>query len=142
MAEETKEAVSLQFPIGLKLEAKNGTEQKVLDYLTANASATLTGKINDGKKTLKGALQYAKDEAKKLAKNEGYIMVEDDTVYGWIIHFFEDDSIEEKKSRGTKKAGKQEPVAKPKAKDKEEKVHKPSDDSLTMDLFGDRKDPF
>lgn len=127
---------ALQFPMGLTLEAKDGTEQKVLDYLNANASPTLTGKINDGKKTLKGALEYAKSEAKKLAKGSGSIMVDDETVYGWIIHFFEEDSIEESKPRTTKTAGKaKKPAATPKKEEK--KVHSTTNCSLTEDMFPD-----
>ena len=128
---------ALQFPMGLTLEAKDGTEQKVLDYLNANASPTLTGKINDGKKTLKGALEYAKSEAKKLAKGSGSIMVDDDTVYGWIIHFFEEDSIEEKKPRGTTTPGKVKKATKKEVAKKEEKKHATTNCPLTEDMFPD-----
>lgn len=78
------------------LTAKNQTEQRVLDYLNANASDVLTVKINAGKKTLVGALDYAKNEAKKLASGESCVCVDDATVFGWIIHYFEEDHITEK----------------------------------------------
>lgn len=78
------------------LTAKNSTEQRVLDYLNANASEVLTAKINSGKKTLAGALNHAKDEARKMAAGESCVCVDDATVFGWIIHYFEEDHIKEK----------------------------------------------
>jgi hypothetical protein len=77
------------------LVASNQTERRLLDYLQANASASLTEKINTGKKTLAGALAYAKGEAQKLANGESSLCVDDATVFGWLIHFFEEDHIEE-----------------------------------------------
>lgn len=81
--------------IELKLKAENGTEERVLKYLQENASAMLAEKINTGTKTLAGAMDYAKDEAHKLARGARYACVEDQTVFGWIIHFFEEDDIKE-----------------------------------------------
>ena len=83
----------------LTLKAGNATEQRVLDYLCANASEVLAGKINAGKKTLAGALDYAKQEAKKLAKGEACVCVDDATVFGWIVHFFEEEHIEQPKAK-------------------------------------------
>ena len=80
----------------LKLEAKTGNEQIILDYLNANASEMLVNKINNGKKTLKQCWTYIVSEAKKLAQNN-CACVEDATVFGWAIHFFEEDSIDGKK---------------------------------------------
>ena len=79
----------------LNLDAKTPTETRVLQYLENNASDVLAEKINAGKKTLAGALKYAKDEAKKLAAGESCICVDDATVFGWIVHFFEEDPIAE-----------------------------------------------
>lgn len=81
----------------LNLQPKTATETRVLQYLEDNASTVLAEKINAGKKTLAGALDYAKGEAQKLANGEGYICVEDATVFGWIIHFFEEEHIAEPK---------------------------------------------
>ncbi len=91
----------------LNLEVKNDMERRIFDYLEENASETLIGKINNGvliekdgkklinKKTLSGFVAYATDEAKKLAeKGARGMFVDDPTVYGWAIHYFEEDSIE------------------------------------------------
>ncbi len=91
----------------LNLQATTKEEQKVKAYLEANASETLAEKINNGvriqkdgkmlinKKTLAGFLKYACDEAKKQAeKGASSTCIDDDTVYGWSVHYFEEDSIE------------------------------------------------
>ena len=91
----------------LNLKANTPSEQKILEYLQNNASETLAEKINNGvpfekdgkpllnRKTLTGFMKYACDEAKKLAeKGSNSAYVEDSTVYGWAIHYFEEESIE------------------------------------------------
>ena len=93
--------------IKLNLIAQDEQEERILAYLQENASETLADKINNGtpfekdghpllnKKTLSGFMKYACDEARKLAeKGANSACVEDVTVYGWAIHFFEEDSIE------------------------------------------------
>lgn len=91
----------------LKLEAKNKEQELVKAYLEANVSELLAEKINNGtplvkngktlinKKTLDGFMKYASDEARKLAsKGANSACVEDKVVYGWAIHYFEENSIE------------------------------------------------
>ncbi len=91
----------------LNLEAKTSAEQKVKAYLEQNASEILARKINEGvrivkdgktllnKKTLAGFLKFACDEAKKQAeKGAQSACIDDAIVYGWAVHYFEEDSIE------------------------------------------------
>ena len=91
----------------LNLTAQNKQEELVLKYLQDNASETLAGKINNGtpyekdgkpllnKKTLAGFMRFACDEARKLAeKGANSACIDDATVYGWAIHYFEEESIE------------------------------------------------
>ena len=91
----------------INLTAANKQEELILHYLENNASETLADKINNGtpfekdgkpllnKKTLSGFMKYACDEAKKLAEKGAHGMfVDDPTVYGWAIHYFEEESIE------------------------------------------------
>lgn len=91
----------------LNLEAKTPEEQKVKAYLEQNASEVLAHKINEGvkivkdgktllnKKTLAGFLKFACDEAKKQAeKGAQSACIDDPVVYGWAMHYFEEDSIE------------------------------------------------
>lgn len=91
----------------LNLEAKTAAEQKVKAYLEQNASEVLARKINEGvkivkdgktllnKKTLSGFLKFACDEAKKQAeKGAQFACIDDAVVYGWAVHYFEEDSID------------------------------------------------
>lgn len=91
----------------LNLTAKNKQEELVLKYLQNNASEPLADKINNGtpfekdghpllnKKTLTGFMRFACDEARKLAeKGANSACIDDATVYGWAIHYFEEESIE------------------------------------------------
>ena len=78
----------------INLTANNANEQRVLDYLEANASDVLAEKINGGNKTLNGFFAYARGEAQELAVN-GCACVEDQTVFGWAVHYFEENEIKE-----------------------------------------------
>ena len=47
------------------------------------------------KKTLDGFLKFACDEAKKQAeKGASCACIDDDVVFGWAVHYFEEDTIE------------------------------------------------
>ena len=91
----------------INLTAQTKEEQKIKAYLEGNASETLAGKINNGvrvqkdgktlvsKKTLAGFMKFACDEARKQAeKGANSACIDDQTVYGWAVHFFEENSIE------------------------------------------------
>ena len=91
----------------LNLQATTKEERKVKAYLEANASEVLAEKINGGvrvqkdgktlinKKTLAGFMKYACGEAKKQAeKGASSACIDDDVVYGWAVHYFEEDGIE------------------------------------------------
>lgn len=91
----------------LNLKTKTKEQELVKAYLEENASETLADKINNGtpfekdgktfinKKTLDGFMKYASDEARKFAsKGANSACVEDKVVYGWAVHYFEEDSIE------------------------------------------------
>ena len=83
------------------------TEEKVLkEYLEQTVSEVLADKINNGvsvekdgkklisKKTLAGFMKYATEEARKqAAKGATCACLHSDIVFGWAIHYFEEDSI-------------------------------------------------
>lgn len=91
----------------IKLETKdNPTLKRLLDYLESNASDELVEKINNGtpyakdgvqlinKKTPDGFMRYATEEAKKLAEKGAMgAMVDDPIVFGWLMHYFQEDEI-------------------------------------------------
>ena len=91
----------------INLEAKGNEQMVLLNYLEENASEVLASKINNGvpvekdgkrlimKKTLAGFMKYALEEAKKtVEKGVSGACIEDKVVFGWLIHYFEEDSIE------------------------------------------------
>lgn len=91
----------------INLDTKeNQTLQRLLDYIEANASDELVAKINNGtpytkdgielinKKDLYGFMRYATEEAKKLAEKGAMgAMVDDPIVFGWLMHYFQEDEI-------------------------------------------------
>lgn len=92
----------------LNLVAEDNVSKIILDYLEQNVSEELANKINNGieiekegkklinKKTLKGFWEYATKEAQKLAKKGAtYGVQTHDVVFGWAIHYFEEESIVE-----------------------------------------------
>lgn len=93
--------------IKLNLETKSKEQEIIKAYLEENASDILADKINNGvkiqkdnktlinKKTLDSFMKYACAEARKLATNgANSACIEDKTVFGWAIHYFEEYSIE------------------------------------------------
>ncbi len=93
----------------LNLTAKGRDQELILAYLTENASEVLADKINNGtpfekdgkqlinRKDLNGFMTFACAEARKLAKKgANSACVEDSVVYGWAMHYFEEDSIQGK----------------------------------------------
>ena len=91
----------------LNLTANTPAEEKILQYLKENASETLANKINNGtpfekdgnpllnKKTLLGFMKYACEEARKTVESgSSSACIEDSVVYGWAVHYFEEESIE------------------------------------------------
>lgn len=90
----------------LNITATTSEEQRIKAYLEENASDTLRAKIENGvpyekdgltlinRKTLSGFMEYACEEARKQAKKGARsACIEDRVVFGWAIHYFEEDSI-------------------------------------------------
>lgn len=87
--------------ITLNLQAENDCQQSIKDYLENNASEILAEKINNGvpvekdgktyinRKTLSMFWRYACERATK--ENKEYVANE--TVFGWAIHYFEENDI-------------------------------------------------
>lgn len=91
----------------LNLVTKTKEQERIKAYLEENASDLLAEKINNGvriekdgktllnRKTLDGFMQYACGEARKTAqKGSSAACVEDSVVFGWAIHYFEENDIE------------------------------------------------
>ena len=75
----------------MKLEAKTPTERRLKEYLDANASAALREKIAvlPDRFNLDAAWRFIQDEARKeLKSHSGFL--EDEVVFGWLVHYYED----------------------------------------------------
>lgn len=92
--------------IELNLATKSPEQEALKQYLQENVSEMLADKINKGvptdvdgkplinRKNLDGFMNYACDEAKKLAgKGAKFACIKSNTVFGWAVHYFEEDSI-------------------------------------------------
>lgn len=93
----------------LNLNATSEPTKRIKEYLEKSASDVLADKINNGvlieqdgqmlvnKKSLDGFMKFATDEARKIAeKGSMCACVDDETVFGWAVHYFEEESIIEK----------------------------------------------
>lgn len=91
----------------LNLEPKDKAQEVIKEYLENTASDVLAEKINNGvliekdvkrlinRKTLDGFMKYACDEARKQAeKGKNSACIQDSVVFGWAIHYFEENAIE------------------------------------------------
>lgn len=91
----------------LNLETKDKAQEVIKEYLESTASDVLAEKINNGvliekegkrlinRKTLDGFMKYACDEARKQAeKGKNSACIGQDVVFGWAVHFFEENAIE------------------------------------------------
>lgn len=84
----------------LNLKAVCNEEEAILKYLEANASEALTEKINKkAERPMIPCLVYCHNEAlERYKKNNGTnncIMIDDATVFGWAVHYYEDVEAEE-----------------------------------------------
>ena len=90
----------------LHLTATTIEEKALKEYLEQTVSEELADKINNGvpfekdgkklisKKTLASFMKYATEEAQKqAAKGATWACLHSDIVFGWAIHYFEEDSI-------------------------------------------------
>lgn len=93
--------------ITLNLKTSNKAQEQIKEYLENNVSETLAEKINNGvkitkdnknlvnKKDLDNFWSFATEEARKNAeKGARGAYVDNETVFGWAIHYFEEDTIE------------------------------------------------
>lgn len=80
-------------------------EQRVKDYLDNYAAqdAVFAIKYMTSGKTLKGCINYITKQAKEAAKSGRTYFADDAEVFGWCVHYFDEDSLNEEKSAPTAK---------------------------------------
>lgn len=111
MAEENAKKES-----AAKAPKKDSNTVAIERYLLKRAVSDpeLATKLKDPSKSIEGCMKYIKDQARKKAIN-GCAMIEDEVVYGWAMHYYDEASAEPQASTATtikaeksKKAEKQE----------------------------------
>ncbi|NCA67902.1 MAG: hypothetical protein EOM87_07565 [Clostridia bacterium] len=134
--------------IELNLQTKTAEQEAIKSYLQENVSATLADKINKGvatsvdgkalinRKDLDGFIKYACEEAKKQAEKDARCAcIRSDTVFGWAIHYFEEDSIIGSLYYCDGTEYKPEPKAAPKTTPTAVKVKEPQNTNFQLSLF-------
>lgn len=101
-----------------KLKAETPPKKVILEYLEKNVSESLAERINSGDKTLQGCWNYIVKQAKQEAQN-GCACCADNEVFGWAVHYFEEDQITETATTTDKKKPKKKEAEKPKTSGKE-----------------------
>lgn len=106
-----------------KLKTEDKSTQRVVDYLVSHCEKvpSFKDKILNDKKSLSECWEYIKSKARKEAKN-GCAMIKDDVVFGWAIHYFDEEELEDwkEKPKNTPKS-KRKKTTKPKPKKEEDK---------------------
>ena len=77
----------------------NSGEKGIYDYIIANCTNELFEKVKRQQKNIADAVQFVMDEiserARKVSENNySSLMLSDEEVFGIVIHYFEEESIE------------------------------------------------
>lgn len=101
------------------------------DYLIERAKIdpSIARNLAKENKSLKRCYQFIIDEAKKISKNN-CAMVKDDVVFGWAVHYYDEDNL---KIDDVKKTQKQ-PVKQPKKDTKPTEEYEKADEGQ-LSLF-------
>lgn len=83
----------------LASEIKNKATLNVIDYLVSRED--MNEKYLNEEKSLKQMVEFIRNNAKKQAQ-DGIAIIEDSTVYGWAIHYW-DESNEDLKLKASNK---------------------------------------
>lgn len=73
----------------LASEVKDTALLKIVEYLLSRID--MNDKYLNESKSLKNMVDFIKGQAKKQSKN-GMAMIEDEVVYGWAIHYWDEDN--------------------------------------------------
>lgn len=125
----------------------NTFEKIIKDYIESacKTDEVLAGKYEKSGKDIEGCCKYIKSEARKQAKN-GFAAIKDDEVFGWAVHYFDEEMTAPKGNVDCKVETTADPnVVRAKVADvpkkavslanEKPKAKKGSDDGLMMSLF-------
>ena len=117
----------------------NTFEKIIKDYIEkfAQGDAVFASKYEKSGKDIEGCCKYIKNEARKQAQN-GCAAIKDDEVFGWAVHYFDEEMTAPKDSPRAEVKVAPSPEMPKKAvslANQKPKAKKGSDDSLMMSLF-------
>lgn len=76
----------------VKLNPNNPNEELIFNFLLENMDAALKEKILNGNKALADCWQYIIEKARKNLNGKSGA-VKSDVVFGWALHYFQEDSV-------------------------------------------------
>ena len=118
--------------------ANAGFENAIKNYLDKRAESDRLFAVSYKKenKSIQECCKYIYSQARKMAKGGNAIGVDDDTVFGWAVHYYDEDDIKVENVRGIV-----ETVAPVKASVKLEKTveQKPIRKKTKQNLFDERQ---
>jgi hypothetical protein len=79
-------------------EAKNPAVKTIAKYLLSRED--IRNNLEKPNKSLKEMFEYIKSKAKKKAEN-GCACIDNDTVFGWAVHYYDEDDLKVKKVQAT-----------------------------------------
>lgn len=126
------------------MPTKNNFETVIKDYLDSRAKTDplFAETYKKPGKNLKECCRYIISRARKLGGTA--VAVDDATVYGWAVHYYDEDNIKVEASSGRVEVAAPAAVVKPgpakpaaPKRQKAKKTNHRADDSLQLSLFGE-----
>ena len=117
-------------------------EQAIKIYLDnrAKTDSLFAETYRKANKSIKECCKYIYSKARELAKGSNSVGIDDATVYGWAVHYYDEDDIKVDGVEGRVEVATPEPasVEQPKPQPKPvQKRRRGEDNSLQLSLFGD-----
>lgn len=80
-----------------KFKNETGAARIIADHLISRATVeeSFTEKLLSEKKNMAECMSYVNAQARKVAKGSGEVCIEDDTVFGWATHYFDEEILED-----------------------------------------------
>lgn len=125
------------------MPTNNNFETVIKDYLDnrAREDSLFAETYKKANKSIKECCRYIISRARKLGGTA--VAVDDATVYGWAVHYYDEDNIKVEASSGRVEVAAPAAVVKPEPakpaapKQKAKKTKHRADDSLQLSLFGE-----
>lgn len=126
------------------MPTNNNFETVIKDYLDnrAREDSLFAETYKKANKSIKECCRYIISRARKLGGTA--VAVDDATVYGWAVHYYDEDNIKVEASSGRVEVAAPAAVVKPgpakpaaPKRQKAKKINHRADDSLQLSLFGE-----